>query len=71
MKLPCRYFLLLISLFIGKLSHAQQQDVVFHLNSTLLSGKTILKIKHDFHDSYLWVLAKNCKSSAESGPIGC
>ncbi|HTK18435.1 MAG TPA: gliding motility-associated C-terminal domain-containing protein [Mucilaginibacter sp.] len=31
----------------------------FHLNSHLLQGKTILKVKRDFYDPYLWVLAKN------------
>jgi gliding motility-associated-like protein len=36
-----------------------QQDVDLHLNATLLSGKNILKIKRDFHDPYLWVLAQN------------
>ncbi|HZX57513.1 MAG TPA: hypothetical protein VFE54_02265, partial [Mucilaginibacter sp.] len=40
-------------------AYSQQQDVDFHLNSELLNGKTILKVKRDFYDPYLWVLAKN------------
>jgi gliding motility-associated-like protein len=35
------------------------QDVSFHLNQSFLSGKKILKLKRDFHDPYLWVLARN------------
>lgn len=48
--------ILLISLSINAYC---QQDVQFHLNSHLLQGKTILKVKRDFYDPYLWVLAKN------------
>jgi len=36
-----------------------QQDIDFHLNTTLLQGKNILKVKRDFNDPYLWVLAQN------------
>lgn len=36
-----------------------QQDVEFHLSSHLLPGKNILKVKRDFRDPYLWVLAQN------------
>jgi len=36
-----------------------QQDVDFHLNAHLLSGKKVLKVKRDFYDPYLWVLAQN------------
>lgn len=36
-----------------------QQDVDFHLNGYYLKGNVILKAKRDFHDPYLWVLAKN------------
>jgi hypothetical protein len=36
-----------------------QQDVTFHLNAHLLPGKKILKVKRDFYDPYLWVLAQN------------
>ncbi len=36
-----------------------QQDVDFHLNAHLLTGKNILKVKRDFYDPYLWVLAEN------------
>ncbi|HWD87787.1 MAG TPA: gliding motility-associated C-terminal domain-containing protein [Mucilaginibacter sp.] len=38
---------------------AQQQDVDFTLTNTLLQGKNILKIRRDFYDPYLWVLANN------------
>jgi hypothetical protein len=36
-----------------------QQDVSFHLNAHFFAGKKILKIKRDFYDPYLWVLAQN------------
>ncbi|WP_311949688.1 gliding motility-associated C-terminal domain-containing protein [Mucilaginibacter terrae] len=36
-----------------------QQDVEFHLNAHLLQGKNIIKVKRDFNDPYLWVLAQN------------
>ncbi|MEN0052694.1 MAG: gliding motility-associated C-terminal domain-containing protein [Mucilaginibacter sp.] len=48
-------FLLLI--FIG--FQAYSQDVEFHLNAHLFPGKNILKVKRDFRDPYLWVLARN------------
>ncbi|MEO9172965.1 MAG: hypothetical protein ABI203_07720, partial [Mucilaginibacter sp.] len=40
-------------------AYCQQQDVDFHLNIQLLTGKTILKVKRDFYDPYLWVLGNN------------
>ncbi|WP_114939449.1 gliding motility-associated C-terminal domain-containing protein [Mucilaginibacter endophyticus] len=50
-----RLFLLLFSLTaLG----CYAQDVEFHLNSHLLPGKNILKVKRDFNDPYLWVLAQ-------------
>lgn len=36
-----------------------QQDVKFPLNAHLLPGKNIIKVKRDFKDPYLWVLAQN------------
>jgi gliding motility-associated-like protein len=36
-----------------------QQDVQFQLSAHLLTGKKILKIKHDISDIYLWVLAQS------------
>lgn len=36
-----------------------QQDIDFHINTTFLQGKNILKIKRDHNDAYLWVLAQN------------
>jgi hypothetical protein len=32
-------------------------DVSFHVNTHLLAGSQILKVKCDFHDPYAWVLA--------------
>ena len=36
-----------------------QQDVDFHLSAHLLTGKKIIKVKRDYYDPYLWVLAQN------------
>jgi len=36
-----------------------QQDVDFSINQHLLVGKQILKVRHDYNDPYLWVLAQN------------
>src|ERR1700761_3058471 len=36
-----------------------QQDVDFHLKAHLLNGKKVLKVKRDFYDPYVWVLAQN------------
>jgi gliding motility-associated-like protein len=51
--------LLVIFLISFTVNGYAQQDVQFHLNSHLLKGKTILKVKRDFYDPYLWVLASN------------
>src|SRR6185312_1682064 len=59
MQRPYHYLLTFILMLTGLFAYSQQQDVVFHLSQQLLQGKTIIKIKHDFHDNYLWVLAKN------------
>ncbi|HEX8023409.1 gliding motility-associated C-terminal domain-containing protein [Mucilaginibacter sp.] len=48
--------LLLVFILTGLRCYAQ--DVEFHLNSHLLPGKNILKVKRDFNDPYLWVLAQ-------------
>lgn len=45
----------LLALFVT--SYAQ--DIEFHLNAHLLQGKNIIKVKRDFKDPYLWVLAQN------------
>ncbi|SEM69241.1 gliding motility-associated C-terminal domain-containing protein [Mucilaginibacter gossypiicola] len=50
---------LLLSLIVISAYRACGQDVDFHLNGTFLSGKNILKVKRDFKDPYLWVLAQN------------
>ncbi|HTD40146.1 MAG TPA: hypothetical protein VK671_05960, partial [Mucilaginibacter sp.] len=55
----CIRQLLVIFLLSFSINAYCQQDVQFHLNSHLLQGKTILKVKRDFFDPYLWVLAKN------------
>jgi gliding motility-associated-like protein len=53
-----KHLLLILFLFIGFKAYCQQ-DVDFHLNAHLLPGKNIIKVKRDFHDPYLWVLAQN------------
>ncbi|HEY2583105.1 MAG TPA: hypothetical protein VGI43_14940, partial [Mucilaginibacter sp.] len=53
----CRIVFLLCMLCVVK--SYSQQDVDFHLNAHLLAGKKILKVKRDFYDPYLWVLAQN------------
>jgi gliding motility-associated-like protein len=53
-----RYILFLLFLALLTNAHAQQ-DVEFQLNSHLLPGKNILKVKRDFKDPFLWVLAQN------------
>ena len=51
---------LLISFFCSFVfSVYGQQDMDLHLNETFLAGKNIIKVKRDFHDPYLWVLAQN------------
>ena len=54
-----RNFLIFSLLLFSVKAFCQQQDVDFHLNGYFLQGKTILKVKRDFYDPYLWVLAKN------------
>jgi hypothetical protein len=52
--------IILLFVLIGLFSNVfAQQDVDFHLNAHLLPGKNILKVKRDFKDPYLWVLAQN------------
>ncbi|GAC1307314.1 MAG: hypothetical protein NVSMB24_18920 [Mucilaginibacter sp.] len=53
-----RLLFLFSLLFLVNKSYAQQ-DVDFHINAQLLPGKKILKVKRDFYDPYLWVLAQN------------
>ncbi|WP_295719966.1 gliding motility-associated C-terminal domain-containing protein [Mucilaginibacter sp.] len=36
-----------------------QQDVELHINAHFLPNKKILKVKRDFNDPYVWVLAEN------------
>lgn len=53
-------WLILLLLTVGSINKVHsQQDLDFHLNGHLLPGKKILKIKRDFYDPYLWVLAQN------------
>ncbi|MDB5137158.1 MAG: hypothetical protein JWP37_3761 [Mucilaginibacter sp.] len=49
--------LIALSLFCNKVYC--QQDVDFHLNKKFLTGKNVIKVKRDYHDAYLWVLAQN------------
>ncbi|MDN3580844.1 gliding motility-associated C-terminal domain-containing protein [Mucilaginibacter flavus] len=53
-----RYWLLLLFTTFLFTAHAQQ-DVDLHLNDSFFPGKNILKVKRDFRDPYLWVLAQN------------
>lgn len=53
-----RYLLLFILVVTFYSVHAQQ-DMDLHLSNTFLPGKNILKVKRDFHDPYLWVLAQD------------
>jgi gliding motility-associated-like protein len=57
-----RYRLLLLLFFLlcgSALPSFCQQDVDFHLSNHYLAGKVILKVKRDFNDAFVWVLAKN------------
>jgi|GEM_PF-3486132 len=36
-----------------------QPDIILRLNRNLFPGKKIIKVKRDFYDPYLWVLAAN------------
>jgi gliding motility-associated-like protein len=54
-----RNLLIILLLFIGVNSFGQQQNVEFHLTNQLLTGIKILKVKRDYKDPYLWVLAQN------------
>lgn len=57
--MPLLRFLLLIPFTFLFNKAFCQQDVEFHLNRQFLQGKNILKVKRDFKDPYLWVLAEN------------
>jgi len=48
-----------ITLLIGAQEGYSQQDLTFHINTQFLSGKKILKVKRDYYDPYVWVLAQN------------
>lgn len=56
---PYRNLLIVAFLFLRALAYGQQQDLDFHPNGQFLTGKTVLKVKRDFNDPYLWVLVKN------------
>jgi gliding motility-associated-like protein len=56
--LGCLLIFTLLSAY-SKVYAQHQQDVDFHLNAHILNGQKILKVKRDFHDIYLWVLAAN------------
>jgi len=53
-----RKFLFVLLILISARAYSQQ-DVDFHLSAHLLQGQKILKVKRDFYDPYLWVLAQN------------
>ncbi len=54
-----RNLLIIVLLNTGLTAYCQQQDVEFHLINRLCPGTKILKVKCDFHDPYVWVLAQN------------
>ena len=54
-----RNFLIFFLLVFCLKAYSQQQDVDFHLNKKFFSGKNILRVKRDYRDPYLWVLAQN------------
>lgn len=57
MKPFCKACIIILMLISVKANG--QQDVDFHLNAYLLQGKKILRVKRDYNDPYLWVLAAN------------
>ncbi len=54
-----RNLLVIFLLILCANASGQQQDVDFQLNTRLLPGKKVLKVKRDFYDPYVWVLAAN------------
>lgn len=53
-----RLVLVLLAIsFISLTSYGQ--DIDFHINAHFLAGKKILKLKRDFGDPYVWILAEN------------
>ncbi len=56
-----RFYLLFILIILTFITYKvqAQQDMDLHINGTFLTGKNILKVKRDYRDPYLWVLADN------------
>ena len=54
-----RFFFTFVILLLSLVAYAQQQDVDFHQTGKFLAGKQVLKVKRDFNDPYVWVLAAN------------
>ena len=57
-----RFYKLLGLLFLLVLPFAalgQKQDLDFHIGNQFFAGQPIIKIKRDFKDPFVWVLAKN------------
>ena len=52
------FLLLVVFIFCFEICYAQQ-DMDLHITCKFLAGKNILKVKRDFYDPYLWVLAQN------------
>jgi hypothetical protein len=50
---------ILCLIFFDCLNASGQQTVDFNIGGHFLKGKTILKVKRDFRDPYLWILAEN------------
>ncbi len=53
-----RKLFILFFLSIATVAYSQQ-DVTFSITSHLLPGTKILKVKRDYYDPYVWVLAQN------------
>jgi hypothetical protein len=56
--MPLRYFAFVLLLFFYTRGYSQP-PIQFTIASHFFSGIKILKVKRDFNDSYLWVLAQN------------
>ncbi|MDB5135731.1 MAG: hypothetical protein JWP37_2334 [Mucilaginibacter sp.] len=54
---PYRFLFIIVVLLMSLAAYSQQQDVDFHLAGQFLIGKQVLKVKRDFNDPYVWVLA--------------
>ncbi len=56
-----RWLILLLPFFTLSNAFCQPKDVDFHLNAHLFAGQKVIKVKRNFNDIYLWVLAAGNK----------